>query len=785
MAHHTTLSWLAGIVLAATALGQTPPPDPARTYRNVSLAEASTRAKEDFRPLLLGELVRVRGIVQMPMIDASDATYLPILDAEAKSNGLILLYSGDNKENRPAAGEVNVGNLVEVSGIVSLHAGQAVVKPMELRVTGKAELPAPPVVGPREAASFLYEGMLIQVEGEVSEYREGSWGDLLDFKEGGRSIQVFLPLPGGRAKERPLAVYQKGDKIRVKGLVTQFCLRPPYNQFFQLMVANPREIELMQPRPAVPPQIVPAAVLLVLIGILSAWYAQQKARQQHAMVQRILLISDELHGLGTAREVAETMRAGLLSVTRGDAASMYHFDTGRKVLERLPDQASSTPHVFNVEECDSPVEELLALAVQKRTVQQQVRVDPGGKGESRATLVVPMLARGEVRGVLQVQGSAGSALVADAMLPAVQHLANDACQVLDHLEQTALREQKHRSEKLAVAGQLIHGVITELNAPLEKIRDLTAALNESDATAIHAQVKRAADTVRRIVAVARAEQLDARPVDLRFLFQRLVEDMDEDLRSGSIEVELNLGPDSLYVLGSQDQLTRVFENLCLHAKAAATYSLEHVFIVNLSRLGRSAMIELEFSGPFSDGEGPDFSASALGLAITRGLVQSYGGEVRFTTIRSGRYRYDVELPSLNASPSEDFTAARPFSPQRGLITALMVEPEIQAQRKMLAIFGEMSHRLIPVSNVEEAADLAEKLRFDLVFSSARPDGGTWADLFHRIHHRTPHFVLMSESFEEQSTEILDGTASSLLKKPIEEPDVIQLIERIQQGGRPL
>jgi len=754
------------------------------SYRPVTLAEASQRVLPDYRPKLLGELVRVTGIVQTPLLDASDASYLPILDQQTHSNGLILLYSGDNKEKRPGATEVSVGSVVEVSGIISLHAGQAVLKPMELHVTGRATLPQPPVLNPLSAASFNYEGMLVEINGEVAEFREGAWGDLLDFKDGGRAIQVFLPL-AGRALERPLSGYQKGDKIRVKGVVTQFCLRPPYNQYFQAMVASPRDVSLAEPYSRLPPQVVPAVVTLVLLGIIANWYLQQKSRWEQRSIHKIIQAGEKLYGAGTAREVAEILRVELLELTKAENVNVYHYDTARKIFERIPDKATSGQHSFHIDECSTPVEEAIASGINSSALVQVTDSSTsapakGKKSVGHSLVVIPMRNPNEARGVIVITGVAGKRLLAPVLHPAIQHLANDACQFFEWLEETALREQHHRSEKLAVAGQLIHGVITELNAPLEKIRDLTAALPESEAAAISAQVLKASETVKRIVAVARAEQIDARPVDLRLLFQRLMEDMEEALREGSIEAEINLGPESLYVLGSHEQLLRVFENLFIHGKAAATYSLEHVFLLNLNRVGRSAMIELEFSGPFGEGEGPDFSGSALGLAITRGLLQSYGGEVRFATIRAGRYRYDVELPSLNASPSEDYSAALPYSAQRGIVTALLVDPEMQTQRKMLSIFGEMNHRLIPVGNIEEAADLAEKVRFDIVFASARPEGGTWADLFHRVHHRTPHFALLSESAEEQSAEILEGTASSMLRKPVEEADVIALIERIQQ-----
>ncbi len=782
MAQRTSLKLAIFCCLVQSAFGQSATGE-VLPYRLVKLTEAAERLAPDYRPKLLGEAVRVQGLVQAAVLDAPDASYLPLLDAETKSSGLMLVFSGDNQSKKPGASEMAVGALVEASGIVSLHAGQAVLKPSEWRVIGKGSLPAPLVLTPEKAASFQYEGMLVQVEGEVREFREGSKGDLLDFTIEGQSIRVFLPLMN-ETKDHPLSTYQRGDRIRAKGLVSQFCLRPPFNQFFQLLVASPNDIELIQSRPALPPQIVPAAVLVVLLAILGAWYLQQRAKRQNGVIQRMLQASEELYGVGTAREVAEILRSRLLELVPAESVSTYHYDSTRKILERIPDQSSSALHSFHIDECATALESGIAQAVKNKTLLQIVdtnsaNLTKGKQEESKSLLVIPMKNRNEAKGALVITGPAGRLMLIEALQPAAQHLANDACQYFDGLEQVALREQVHRSEKLAVAGQLIHGVITELNAPLEKIRELTSALSETEAAAIHEQVKKASDTVKRIVAVARAEQIDARPVDLRFLFQRLMAEMEDSLQSANIESEVDLGPDSLFVLGSQDQLTRVFENLFVHAKAAATSSLEHLFELNLSRIGRSAMIEVEFSGPFGEGEGPDFSGSALGLAITRGLLQSYGGEVRFTTIRAGRYRYDVELPSLNSNSSEDLATALQFAPPRGTLTALLVEPEIQSQRRMLSIFGELNHRLIPVSNIEEAVDLTEKMRFDIVFASASPEGGTWAELFQRVHHRTPYFALLSESADEQNTELLDGSSSSMLRKPVEESAIVGLLEKLR------
>lgn len=773
---------ITGLTLAVVlTMAQVPSLD-SQDYRAMTIAEAAARSLPDYRPKLLGEHITVRGVVAAPVLEAPDAGYLAILDEDQQRTGLMLIFSGDNKAVQPHS--IASGSIIEARGIVSLHAGQAVLKPSEVRVVGGTAAPQPIQLRAAEAAQFRYEGMLVSISGEVGEYREASNGELLEFTEAGQAIRVYLP-GLDRSVGKPLANFHRGDRVRVRGLISQFCPSPPYNRYFQLLVANGKDIELLEPRPVLPPQVVPAAVVVILLGILAAWYLQQKARAQNRVIERILRISEDLYCANTPREVAEVLRSRLLDVIAGDVVSVYHYDVSRKLLERLPDAVSSMPHSFNIDESATAIERGIALSVRNKTVLQfsdtrSADLLSGTDEESKSLLLIPMRNRTEVLGAIAITANPGKQLLAAALQSAAQHLANDACQYLHEMEEVALREQIHRSEKLAVAGQLIHGVITELNIPLESIRLLTERLPENDAAAIHEQVHKASAMVRRIISVARAEQIDARPVEMRFLFQQLLGAEPIDAERVRLEIEVNLAPDSLYVLGSLQQLSNVFENLLHHARTAAANSMERMLILNVNRIGRSAVIEIEFSGPFDDGLGPDFEEAALGMAISRGLLQSHGGEIRFTTMRAGRYRYEVELPSLSSSPAEELGDRMKPAPQRGQVTALLVEPETQAQRRFLAIFGELNHRLIIVNTIEEAADLVEKLRFDVVFASARPEGGTWSELFHRVHHRTPHFVLMSESAAVQSADILDGTSSSMLRKPVDEGEILGLLDRLQQ-----
>jgi len=52
-----------------------------------------------------------------------------------------------------------------------------------------------------------------------------------------------------------------------------------------------------------------------------------------------------------------------------------------------------------------------------------------------------------------------------------------------------------------------------------------------------------------------------------------------------------------------------------------------------------------------------------------------------------------------------------------------------------------------------------------------------------VHHRTMHFVLLSERTAEEEqgddSELIDGRSASVLSKPIDEDDVKRLLAKLQ------
>jgi CheY-like chemotaxis protein len=106
----------------------------------------------------------------------------------------------------------------------------------------------------------------------------------------------------------------------------------------------------------------------------------------------------------------------------------------------------------------------------------------------------------------------------------------------------------------------------------------------------------------------------------------------------------------------------------------------------------------------------------------------------------------VELPRQRTE--EDAPAPKPRSsrPARQ-ITALIVEPELAAQRRLMALLAARGHRAVPVGNAEEGLDLSHRLKFDVVFCAVRLPGLNWVEFRHKVRRHIPAFVLVSEGFD--------------------------------------
>ena len=239
------------------------------------------------------------------------------------------------------------------------------------------------------------------------------------------------------------------------------------------------------------------------------------------------------------------------------------------------------------------------------------------------------------------------------------------------------QEQLVQAGKLATLGELTTGVAHELNNPLNNIGLYIGNiidrvhLGELDTEQVLADLEKAMEQVRKATEIishlrtfGRAATVTLERVDVDDVIERALSLMHEQLRLRAIEVELDLSPDELVVLGNPIQLEQVFINLLTNARDALAEAPERKIRI-ASQLERDEIqIVVADSGPGIPEQiqsrifDPFFTTkevgagTGLGLSITYSIVKEHGGEITLAPSKRGA-QFEIVLPLAKEAPAEE------------------------------------------------------------------------------------------------------------------------------------
>ncbi|MBV2360661.1 sensor histidine kinase [Thalassococcus sp. CAU 1522] len=220
--------------------------------------------------------------------------------------------------------------------------------------------------------------------------------------------------------------------------------------------------------------------------------------------------------------------------------------------------------------------------------------------------------------------------------------------------------------KLSALGQMSAGISHELNQPLMAIRqyaDNGASLLDKGRTGeagqnlrrISDMAARAARIIKNLRAFARNESEPMGRVDLVAVIDSAAELTEARLRSEGVVLDWRPGQTSgpVWARGGEVRLTQVFVNLINNAADAMTGQQNKRIDIALQR-GAKLVVTVRDVGPgIADPERvfePFYTTKAvgsgdgmgLGLSISYGLVQSFGGNIRGSNTENGAM-FTVEL----------------------------------------------------------------------------------------------------------------------------------------------
>jgi signal transduction histidine kinase len=750
----------------------------------LSLAEVNRRSPPDQVAVHVDQKVTVRGVVSASAYHFPLYNILAIQDEHGAATVLKALLPDNRLDS------FHPGDEIEAQGTVSFYAGSISIVPDTLKMLGRKEPPMPVEITMADMEDPRYQGRLVHVSTHVKQMADTTAGGQL---VGDRLVKIFLPRPQNQFTPN-FNDFSPGDVVQATGVAFQYCPHPPYTSGFEVLVSDPVQVVREDRRWSVSPIVLASGLTVVLLIAFVLWSREHRLRNQRERLRRTYQLGEEILGGASTQAILQRINEALPGILQVTRIHLFVYNRSSKTLDAVvADDEEAVSISLSAPPAGTEAGAVACFHYRTLLVIPDIDRSPfpiaGKPGENapKSLLFVPMLAQGEVIGVLEFDQDDRIRDFTPDEQALAQHLGNQIGAAIRLLEQRSVQEQLSRTEKLAAVGRLISGVVNELQMPLSSISDLaTRALEKShgtaverDVAAIAAESQKAAAMVARLVSFAAAEQGDARQVSVGNLLRALIEFRESDWKASGIRVRNLTSREPLFVLGSHGQLEQVFLNLLVHAEQALAEAPQKVITIRTSVLAKRLLVEIAFSAS-SELRKPEETAAVLG--VTRSVVAGHGGEVRLIDKSNADPRFEVELPisSKERSTTSMATSGGGSMEFSRRMTALVIEPDEAAQRQILALLSARGYRVVPIPNADNGLELAQRMRFDAAFCSVHAHGLNWVELSERMHSRVGGFILLSDGYDAELSADFEGDGRFVLSKPVQEAELERVLRAIDR-----
>ncbi len=237
-------------------------------------------------------------------------------------------------------------------------------------------------------------------------------------------------------------------------------------------------------------------------------------------------------------------------------------------------------------------------------------------------------------------------------------------------EMQSLQRQLVRQERLAAVGLLVSGVAHELNNPLQAILGGIELLEHQPAPDAEAreelgflktQTGRARDIIRKLSRFSSPTEGPPAPVDLREVVAEVVRMRSAQIDAANIQLDVELGEARL-VESSFTEMQQVLLNFVVNAEQAVQGLAQGRIAIRLHDQRGFTALEVADNGP---GVSPDDEAklfqpffttkpvgrgTGLGLSVSYGIIESYGGAIGYRRNEWGGATFYFEMPCITGDP---------------------------------------------------------------------------------------------------------------------------------------
>lgn len=266
-----------------------------------------------------------------------------------------------------------------------------------------------------------------------------------------------------------------------------------------------------------------------------------------------------------------------------------------------------------------------------------------------------------------------------------------------------------------------------------------------------------------------------------------------------IELESNIQPDLLYILGNSTEIYQILLNLCVNAKeaipsngkiilCAENITVDETNIINypLFQKGNYIKISVEDSGsgiketdltkifdPYFSTKQKD-SGSGLGLYVTYGIIKAHGGYVEVSSKLNVGTKFEVFLPAYEPTKLKADTAEKEK-------IILLADDETMLRDLLSELLEANGYNVIKVSSGIEALNALGELKIDLAIIDFNMPGMNGLDTIAKMRELKFNFPIILSSGSlgiEAEFDLKKYKVNGQLLKPYEFETMLATIQKL-------
>ena len=254
--------------------------------------------------------------------------------------------------------------------------------------------------------SLRFLGRLLRVRGQVREVDDTTAG--VSILIGSASTPYKLFFPGANRTTVAPASIQNGDTVSATGVALQYCPRPPYDHFFELLVAAPSDVRLEKRSIPFPPLALALAVTVVLFVSFVIWSRERRLRIQRERLHRTYNLGEEILSAGSVNAILKRIQEALPVILKVTRVQLYLHNRAARTLEAQSGE-NREPVSISLLAPPGGTEAGAVACFHYRTLlaipdigKSPFPIAAGPDGGPKSLLLVPMVAQLEVIGVLEL-----------------------------------------------------------------------------------------------------------------------------------------------------------------------------------------------------------------------------------------------------------------------------------------------------------------------------------------------------------------------------------------------